>query len=105
MPSSAVQIYLYVREPSAGQATVIRSRMFCMHASLCEDPATGSAAAALTGYLASLQPEALRYEIHQGIEMGRPSVIYTTANGDMTPGFMTVGGQAIVVGKGTLYLP
>lgn len=105
MPSRAAQIYLYVREPSAGQATVIRSRMFCMHDSLCEDPATGSAAAALTGYLASLQTEALRCEIHQGIEMGRPSVIYTTANGDMTPGFVTVGGHAIVVGKGTLYLP
>ncbi|KFC51013.1 diaminopimelate epimerase [Halomonas sp. SUBG004] len=105
MPSRAAQIYPYVREPSAGQATVIRSRMFCMHDSLCEDPATGSAAAALTGYLASLQTEALRCEIHQGIEMGRPSVIYTTANGDMTPGFVTVGGQAILVGKGTLYLP
>ncbi|MCG7578496.1 MULTISPECIES: PhzF family phenazine biosynthesis protein [unclassified Halomonas] len=105
MPSRAAQIYPYVREPSAGQATVIRSRMFCMHDSLCEDPATGSAAAALTGYLASLQTEALRCEIHQGIEMGRPSVIYTAANGDMTPGFVTVGGHAIVVGKGTLYLP
>jgi len=72
---------------------VIRSRMFCMHDSLCEDPAIGSAAAAL------------RCEIHQGIEMGRPSVIYTAANGDIEPGWVTVGGQAIVVGKGTLYLP
>ncbi|GGC93666.1 PhzF family phenazine biosynthesis protein [Vreelandella lutescens] len=104
MPSSAVQIYLFVREQSAGQETVIRSRMFCMHDSLCEDPATGSAAAALTGYLASLQPEALHCKIHQGVEMGRPSVIYTAANGDITPGFVTVGGQAVLVGKGELFL-
>ncbi|MDT9694361.1 hypothetical protein Q5762_39700, partial [Streptomyces sp. P9(2023)] len=54
------------------------------------DPAIGSAAAAL------------RCEIHQGIEMGRPSVIYTAANGDIEPGWVTGGGQAIVVGKGTL---
>ncbi len=104
MPNSAVQIYLYAREHSAGQKTVIRSRMFCMHDSLCEDPATGSAAAALTGYLASLKHEALQCKIHQGVEMGRPSVIYTAANGDITPGYVTVGGQAVLVGRGDIFL-
>ncbi|MBT2786183.1 MULTISPECIES: PhzF family phenazine biosynthesis protein [unclassified Halomonas] len=104
VPSSAEQVYLYVIEQHDGVETVVRSRMFCMHASICEDPATGSAAAALTGYLASLQPDALQYKIHQGVEMGRPSVIRTAANGEIKPGLVTVGGNATVVGKGTLYL-
>lgn len=104
MPSSAVQIYLYVIEQQGGAETIVHSRMFCMHASICEDPATGSAAAALTGYLASLQPDALHCKIHQGVEMGRPSVIYTAANGGIKPGFVQVGGNAVVVGKGEFYL-
>ncbi len=90
-------------ETGTETGTVIRSRMFCMHASICEDPATGSAAAALTGYLAANQPNALRWKIHQGVEMGRPSVIYTAANGDLKPGLVQVGGQAIIVGEGKLY--
>ncbi|WP_386080415.1 PhzF family phenazine biosynthesis protein [Vreelandella sp. F11] len=104
MSSSAVQIYLYVIEQQGETETVIKSRMFCMHASICEDPATGSAAAALTGYLASLQPSVLQCKIHQGVDMGRPSVIYTAANGEIKPGYVKVGGNAVVVGKGTLYL-
>lgn len=104
MTSSAQQVYLYVTEPSDNAAIQISSRMFCMHASICEDPATGSAAAALTGYLASLQPNALRCTIHQGVEMGRPSVIHTAANGGIEPGFVTVGGNAVVVGQGAFKL-
>ncbi|UXZ54372.1 PhzF family phenazine biosynthesis protein [Halomonas sp. 7T] len=99
-PSSAGQIYLYVVEQRDNEETIVRSRMFCMHASLCEDPATGSAAAALTGYLASLNPDPLHCKIHQGVEMGRPSVIHTTANGEIKSGYVNVGGKAIIVGRG-----
>lgn len=100
MTSNAEQIYLYVKAPSGNAEIEIRSRMFCMHASICEDPATGSAAAALTGYLASTQKIAIHCNIHQGIEIGRPSVIHTAANGEIKPGFVTVGGDAVVVGQG-----
>ncbi|MFN2411218.1 MAG: PhzF family phenazine biosynthesis protein [Halomonas sp.] len=99
-PSSAEQIYLYVAGKQHSAEMLIRSRMFSMENSLCEDPATGSAAAALTGYLASLQPDALQCKIHQGVEMGRPSIIYTAANGDIESGYVKVGGHAVVVGKG-----
>lgn len=104
MTSSAEQVYLYVTEPSDNAAIKINSRMFCMHASICEDPATGSAAAALTGYLASLQPDALQCTIHQGVEMGRPSVIHTAANGEIKRSFVTVGGSAVLVGQGVFKL-
>ncbi|SDN97342.1 PhzF family phenazine biosynthesis protein [Vreelandella arcis] len=102
--SAAEQIYLYVTDIPNKTETVVRSRMFCMHNSIGEDPATGSAAAALTGYLASRQSNALRCTIHQGDEMGRPSVIHTAANGNIKPGLVTVGGNAVVVGKGAFYL-
>lgn len=104
IPSNAEQVYLYVMGQTNDAQTVIQSRMFCTHDSICEDPATGSAAAALTGYLASLQQNALQCRIHQGIEMGRPSVIYTAANGSIKPGFVRVGGNAVMVGKGQIFL-
>lgn len=100
--SNAEQIYLYVMEKPHEAEIVVRSRMFCMHTSICEDPATGSAAAALTGYLASLQLDAMQCKIHQGIEMERPSIIYTAANGKIKHGLVTVGGNAVVLGKGML---
>lgn len=102
--SGAEQIYLYVMDKPNETKTLVRSRMFSMEHSLCEDPATGSAAAALTGYLASRQPTPLHCTIHQGVEMGRPSVIHTAANGEIKHGLVTVGGHAVVVGKGELHL-
>lgn len=98
--SGTEQIYLYVLEQRDNGETIVRSRMFSMHASICEDPATGSAAAALTGYLASLKPDPLHCKIHQGVEMGRPSVIHTTANGEIKSGYVNVGGKAVIVGRG-----
>ncbi|RUR54581.1 PhzF family phenazine biosynthesis protein [Vreelandella populi] len=102
--SGTEQIYLYVTETSESSATTLRSRMFSREHGLCEDPATGSAAAALTGYLASTQTSPLRLQIHQGVDMGRPSVIFTAANGDLKPGFVHVGGNAVVIGKGEFYV-
>ncbi|KAL4724031.1 hypothetical protein ACLX1H_008635 [Fusarium chlamydosporum] len=72
--------YYYVingqREESNTTIYSIRSRM--MEAAV-EDPATGSAASALSSYLSlqqtSLSDHAFRYEIDQGVEMGRESNI------------------------------
>lgn len=98
-PSGTEQIYLYVIEASDSSATTLRSRMFSREHGLCEDPATGSAAAALTGYLATLN-KTTRWTIHQGVEMGRASVIETHMESDL----VQVGGHAVLVGKGELYL-
>lgn len=97
-PSGAEQIYLYTIENSDRSETTLRSRMFSREHGLCEDPATGSAAAALTGYLATLN-ETTRWTIHQGVELGRPSVIETA----MDKGLVQVSGSAVLVGKGELY--
>ena len=83
----------------------IRARMFAPLDGITEDPATGSAAAALAGYLATLEERALALTIDQGVEMGRPSRIEVSA--DWESGGLksvTVAGSAVKVAEGRLTL-
>lgn len=59
-----------------------------------EDPATGAAAAALGGYLRdrSLIATPASIEIHQGHDMGRPSLINVDIPADMASGIAVTGG-------------
>jgi len=69
-------LFLYVR--SAENPWHIRARMFAPLDNVTEDPATGSASAALGAYLTSLLPAPdaeVNITIEQGVEMGRRSVI------------------------------
>lgn len=69
-------LFVYVR--SAETPWAIRARMFAPLDNVPEDPATGSASAALSAYLVSLVPEpnmTATLTIEQGVEMGRRSVI------------------------------
>jgi len=71
-----------------------------------EDPATGSANGALIALLASLEPPGdgvLARDILQGVEMGRPSLLATSA--EKKGGVITrvrVGGRCAPVMEGTL---
>jgi trans-2,3-dihydro-3-hydroxyanthranilate isomerase len=68
--------YLYVRTGNGVEN--LRARMFAPLSNIPEDPATGSAAAALGAFLGSLDLESestIRVTITQGVEMGRPSRI------------------------------
>ena len=59
----------------------LQCRMFFAVPDIREDPATGSANAALAALLAHLAPEPdamFKLRIAQGIEMGRPSLLLTT---------------------------
>jgi len=86
----------------------LRSRMFAPALGVPEDPATGSAATALAGYLAprqALQDGTLHWVIEQGFEIGRPSIIHLEC--DLTQGNITqirVGGASVLVSEGILYL-
>ncbi|WYZ44456.1 hypothetical protein EsH8_VII_000892 [Colletotrichum jinshuiense] len=88
----------------------IRTRMI---APGMEDPATGAAACALTSYLALHEFEELelRYELTQGVEMGRQSDIFVTVKvavdeeGKRTVEELRLGGTARVIMKGTLEIP
>ncbi|MGR9464814.1 PhzF family phenazine biosynthesis protein [Rhizobium leguminosarum] len=69
-------LFLHVR--TAENPWNIRARMFAPLDNVAEDPATGSASAALGAYLVSLAPKTdmnARITIEQGVEMGRRSVI------------------------------
>ncbi|PKA41909.1 PhzF family phenazine biosynthesis protein [Rhizobium sullae] len=69
-------LFVYARSPE--EPWTIRARMFAPLDNVPEDPATGSASAALSAYLVSLAPEQTttrRLTIEQGVEMGRRSII------------------------------
>ncbi|KAL0474028.1 Diaminopimelate epimerase-like protein [Neurospora intermedia] len=78
-----------------------------------EDPATGSAACTLASYLTVSGREmgGARFELTQGVEMGRQSEIEveTTAvegeNGEVKVKDLYLGGTAVVVTKGEIYVP
>ena len=86
--------------------TDYRARMFAPGLSVPEDPATGSACAALGGYLAARDPRrqaTLHWTVEQGFEMGRPSMLEVEA--DVVRGNVTavrVGGATVLVSDGTM---
>jgi trans-2,3-dihydro-3-hydroxyanthranilate isomerase len=95
-------LYIYARDP---RDTTIRARMFAPLAGTWEDPATGSAATPLAALLLSFtRDERVRYEIIQGVEMGRPSVLHTAA--ERTPDGIraTVAGNCVQVLRGEVLL-
>ena len=84
----------------------IRARVFVPGQGISEDPATGSACATLSGYLAQRDARAhgtLRWVVEQGYEMGRPSILEIEA--DKSGGQLTairVGGASVLVAEGAL---
>ncbi|HET9947802.1 MAG TPA: PhzF family phenazine biosynthesis protein [Longimicrobiales bacterium] len=106
--SWAHHVYVVALE-AEGEGVDVRVRMFAPGSGVPEDPATGSAAAALAGYLAERDGRAdatLSWTIEQGIEIGRPSILYIEA--DRAGGRTTavrVGGRAVPVSQGTMTVP
>jgi trans-2,3-dihydro-3-hydroxyanthranilate isomerase len=85
-------------------------RVFCPGVSVPEDPATGSAALGLGVYLTASGwlPEAgtSAYTVHQGVEMGRPSLLHCTVtaeSGAVTAA--TVRGHVVPIAKGEIAVP
>ena len=85
--------FAYVRE-----GDVVHARMFAPLDNIPEDPATGSACATLGALLADIEGNDVTLRIHQGDDMGRPSVIGVTT----LDGAVTISGQAKKVMEGRL---
>ena len=106
--SWAPQLFLFTGAAVEGEAD-IQARMFAPGLGVPEDPATGSAAAALAGYISAREadPDAsLRRTIAQGVEMGRPSSISLAI--ERKGGVVTavrVGGRSVKVAEGAFELP
>lgn len=101
----ASMIMVFSRDPER-EGSDIRARMYAPGISVPEDPATGSACAALGGYLAARdtrQEGTLRWIVEQGFEMGRPSIIEVEV--DKAAGAITavrVGGASVTMSEGTI---
>lgn len=106
--ASASMIMVFSRDPER-EGSDIRARMYAPGISVPEDPATGSACAALGGYLAARDPRqdgTLRWVVEQGFEMNRPSIIEVEV--DKHAGTITavrVGGASVMMGEGTIEVP
>lgn len=101
-----VGVLLYAEGGTAPDATY-HARMFAPNAGIVEDPATGSAAAALPGQIARserLSDGEHQWVIEQGYEMGRPSRICArigVADGAVMS--VRIGGAAVPVQQGEFH--
>lgn len=103
----APDVMVFARD--AEREGVIRARVFVPGQGIIEDPATGSAVAALGGYLAARESAAsgnFRYVVEQGFEIKRPSILeleVDKAEGEVTA--VRVGGSAVMVSEGMMDVP
>ena len=101
----ASMIMVFSRDPER-EGSDIRARMYAPGFGVPEDPATGSACAALGGYLAARdtrQEGTLRWIVEQGFEMGRPSIIEVEV--DKAGGVIAavrVGGASVTMSEGSI---
>ena len=99
------ELFVFARGGERGGSD-LHGRMFAPLLGVPEDPATGSAAAALAGYLARRSPQrdgTLKWRLEQGFEMGRPSILDIEA--DVVSGAVTavrVGGASVLVCEGEM---
>jgi trans-2,3-dihydro-3-hydroxyanthranilate isomerase len=100
MGANRLPLYLYAHDGSR-----LRARMFSPLSGTVEDAATGSAATPLAALLLSFgQENEGRYEIVQGVEMGRPSRLLAAAKRGADGIRATVGGGCVPVLKGEVSL-
>lgn len=99
--------YVFTETPEE-RGNDFAARMFSPTMGIDEDPATGSAAAALIGLIAEHIPEGTgqkEYRLRQGTEMGRSSLIEMQAkfeDGKLVHG--GIGGSAVILAEGKLDL-
>lgn len=97
-------LFLYVRD--AQDRARIRARMFAPLDDVLEDPATGSASAALAALLVSRDPDTdgrFHLTIEQGVEMGRRSIIEVeVVKTGETIADVRITGRCVAVMQGTI---
>jgi trans-2,3-dihydro-3-hydroxyanthranilate isomerase len=101
-PPERLSIHYYARGAEPG---ALEARMFAPLSGTWEDPATGSANAALAAFLLSLGNEhAAQFEIRQGVAMGRPSLLLARATRELGGIRASVGGSCVQVLRGEALL-
>jgi trans-2,3-dihydro-3-hydroxyanthranilate isomerase len=111
-------VFAYWRAPHESRETVLHARTFSPLDGVIEDPATGSACAAAITLLASLESNHAggdggaagtrterAWRIHQGVDLGRPSLLLgrtTSREGTLIDTF--IGGRCVAVLEGSFLL-
>jgi trans-2,3-dihydro-3-hydroxyanthranilate isomerase len=99
------RVYMFCAE-TAERGNHFHARMFAPGMGIPEDPASGSAVAALSGLIAAsggLADGEHNLRVEQGYEMGRPSLLelgVTIRGGKLSAA--TIGGGAVMVGEGSI---
>jgi trans-2,3-dihydro-3-hydroxyanthranilate isomerase len=103
----APDVMVFARDPE--RDGVIRARVFVPGQGIIEDPATGSAVAALGGYLGARENAAsgkFSYLVEQGFEIKRPSFLELEVDkehGEVSA--VRVGGSAVMMSEGMMEIP
>ena len=104
----APDVMVFARDTER-EGSIIRARVFVPGQGIIEDPATGSAVAALGGYLGAREGAAsgnFTYVVEQGFEIKRPSILeleVDKADGEVTA--VRVGGSAVMVSEAMMEVP
>lgn len=99
----AVSVYAYTLDKDAGEQGVLQARMLTPR--MTEDPATGSATAAVTALLALLQDQTtLSLQVSQGVDMGRASLLYSGYDASSGKPVVRVGGSCVITMEGVFTL-
>ncbi|HSK72430.1 MAG TPA: PhzF family phenazine biosynthesis protein [Pyrinomonadaceae bacterium] len=101
----AVGCYVFTFETKE-ESSKIHARFFAPDDNIPEDPATGSAAGSLSGYLTFYGAiDTNKFTIEQGDFMNRPSRIFAEVTGEKgNVEKVKIGGNSVVVAKGNLFL-
>ena len=102
-PLGVDALYVYTRDAET-PGCAIQARMFAPLDGIAEDPATGSATAALAALLATLGRSDLSLEVAQGVEMGRPSRLSARVETRDGRTSVRVGGRCVPVMQGQFHL-
>ncbi|HSG49404.1 MAG TPA: PhzF family phenazine biosynthesis protein, partial [Longimicrobiales bacterium] len=108
LPPGSESRMVYVVAPGGrGDGVDLHVRMFGPDVGVPEDPATGSAAAALGGYLGFRAADGEhRWTLEQGVEMGRPSRLGLSVEvAGSVASRIRVGGPAVLMSRGTMRVP
>lgn len=99
----AVSVYAYTQDKDAGEVGDLQARMLTPR--MTEDPATGSATAAVTALLALHQDKTtLSLQVSQGVDMGRASLLYSGYDASSGKPVVRVGGSCVITLEGTFSL-
>jgi trans-2,3-dihydro-3-hydroxyanthranilate isomerase len=98
-------LYVFCPEAHENGPGDLSARMFANDIGVPEDPATGSAAGCLAGYLVEHRyfgGDSIDVRVEQGYEIRRPSLLYLRAEREGAETSVYVGGKVQMVARGEL---